>query len=349
MKGLRCLLMVLTGFGAMGPASAQTAAASAAPPVFPTAPPPPYVTPETPQGSGPYPARMEADPRLPTHTVYRPVDLAKLGAEKLPIVAWGNGACVNQGNRFRYFLSEIASHGFLVVSIGPLSSREVETATSGSSSPSVPAAGSPAAIRAAALGASAPPPAIPGPAHTTAAQLTDAIDWAIAENTRDGSPYRGRVDTAQVAVMGQSCGGLQAIDIAIRDPRVKTLGVWNSGLFANAERAAEIAAAYVTKDDLKRLRASAIYVTGEPSDVAFNNAKDDVSRIEGTPVFYAWRERTGHGGTYREPGGSAFGRVAVAWLRWQLKDDPGAARMFTGADCGLCTQADWHVQKKRIN
>src|SRR5262249_51134821 len=71
------------------------------------------------EGTGAFPATMEQDPGLPTHTVYRPKDLSKLQGQKLPIIAWGNGACVNNGTSYRNFLTEIASHGFLAIAIGP--------------------------------------------------------------------------------------------------------------------------------------------------------------------------------------------------------------------------------------
>ncbi len=76
------------------------------------------LAPEARIGSGPYPALMEAAPGLPTHTVYRPADLGAAG--KLPVVAWGNGACANAGNSFRWFLSDIASYGYLVIAVGPI-------------------------------------------------------------------------------------------------------------------------------------------------------------------------------------------------------------------------------------
>lgn len=313
--------------------------------VFPTAPPPPYVTPETPQGTGPYPAIMESDRSLVTHTIYRPQNLAALGTQKLPIVAWGNGACVNVGNRFRFFLSEIASYGFLAIAVGPIGPKEAEFAISGSVR-GQPAPNSPAAIQAAAGETSVP--GTLGRAQTTATQLIDAIDWAIAENARPGSKYFGKLDTSKIAVMGQSCGGLQAIDAA-HDPRVTTLGVWNSGAFPDNNMAWNIAAARATKDSLKTLHAATIYVSGEPSDVAYPNAEDDFTRIEGIPVFRAWREKTGHTGTYREPNGGSFGKVGVTWLQWQLKGDKAAAKMFLGADCGLCTNPEWHVKKKNID
>jgi len=51
---------------------------------------PPGTTP----GSGPYQAVMEMDPGLPDHTIYRPENLSALNGATLPIVVWGNGACV---------------------------------------------------------------------------------------------------------------------------------------------------------------------------------------------------------------------------------------------------------------
>ena len=332
-------------FAALAASTAATGQSPRPPaPVFPTAPPPPYVSPDTPQGSGRFGAIMEADAGLPTHTVYRPAKLDALGQEKLPIVAFGNGACVNVGNRFRFFLTEIASHGFLAIATGPIGPKEVETNTAGSAYRGTPAAGSPGALHAGQPVAEGSNP----PADTTAAQLLDAVTWAIAENTRPGSKYKGRIDTSKVAVMGQSCGGIQAIDAA-HDPRVTTLGVWNSGAFPVDGRAWAIAAANADKATLKTLHSSAIYISGEPSDVAFNNANDDFARIEGLPIFRGWREQTGHGGTYREPNGGDFGAVATAWLQWQLKGDRAAAATFVGPDCALCKKANWHVSSKNLS
>ncbi|TRZ66530.1 MAG: alpha/beta hydrolase [Rhodocyclaceae bacterium] len=341
------VLALVIGVGAAIPVFAQTAS-------IPregehgrsTLPPPYYVTPETPQGTGPFPAIMESDPGLLTHTIYRPQDLGALGSARLPIVAFANGACNNLGNSFRYFLTEIASHGFMAIAIGPIGPNVHEFGSSGFGQP---APGSPAAALAAAGKlVSATPASGPGPAYTTATQLIDAMDWAQKENTRRDGAYFGKLDTGQIAVMGMSCGGLQAIDAA-HDPRVKTLGVWNSGAYPSDHRAMEIAAARATKASVMTLQLPTIYVTGDPSDVAFANAEDDFTRIAGVPLFRAWREKTGHSGTYRESNGGEFATVAVTWLLWQLKGDRTAARMFTGPDCGLCRQPEWHVRRKNID
>lgn len=307
-----------------------------------------WVPNDTPQGTGPWPAVMEMNSALPQHTLYRPARLDLLAATKLPVLVWANGACVNVGNRFRPFLTEIASHGYLVLALGPIGPVEVETAVRGSAYRGPPAPGSPAARLAAegrmpVTGSTRTPPP-----ETSPQQMIEAIDWAVAEAARSGSEFAGRVDTRAVAVMGQSCGGVQAI-AAARDRRVVTLGVWNSGLFPDDSRSLAIAGADVTKAALPTLHTSAIYVTGEPGEVAFENADDDVARIDRVPVFRAWLEGTGHSGTYREAGGGAYAPVAVAWLNWQLRGDVRAGAMFSGVDCYLCRNPRWHVKKKRID
>jgi dienelactone hydrolase len=276
-------------------------------------------------GSGPYKAVMTPAPGLATHTLYRPADLAAVTG-KLPIVAWAEGACANEGNRFRWFLSEIASHGYLILAVGPIGSPDKEIWRSDAPQPTV---GAP-------LGA-LPPPA------THSAQLIQAIDWAVAENDRAGGPYFHRLDTGKIAVMGMSCGGAQAIE-ASADPRVSTSVMWNSGLFPGETTMGGGKA--LTKENLKLFHAPVAYISGDESDVAFVNANDDFQRLDRVPAFRAYRKMTGHGGTYGEVNGGDFGKVAVAWLNWRLKDDVVAGRMFLGPTCGLCTDTRWVVKRK---
>src|SRR4051812_4177653 len=66
-------------------------------------------------GTGRFPAMKEEITSLPGHVVYRPKDLAALGAIKLGVVAWGNGGCSDDGASSRLHLLEIASHGYLVI------------------------------------------------------------------------------------------------------------------------------------------------------------------------------------------------------------------------------------------
>jgi len=271
----------------------------------------------------PYEAVMESDPGLPTHTVYRPADMAAVGGAKLPIVAWANGACANEGDAFAKFLTEIAGHGYLVVAIGPIVG------------PKPPNAGPP------------PRPDLNAPPKTTSSQLIDAIDWAIAENGRPASRYKDRLDVRKIAVMGMSCGGNLALEAA-RDPRVKTLGMWNSGVWISGEMRTADGTLLVatTKADLEHVHSPTLYINGDKLDPAMVNAADDFKRLHQVPVFFGSRHNAGHAGTYSNANGGEFANVAVAWLRWQLKADKEASKVFTGPACSLCKDPNWTVQRK---
>src|SRR5262245_36552688 len=237
-------------------------------------------------GTGQFPARKEQVISLPDHVVYRPADLAALGATKLGVVAWGNGGCSNDGASSRFHLLEIASHGYLVIASGRILSG-----------PGAP----PAETRALA------PAGQPAPPRTAATDLVDAIDWALAENTRAGSEYFGRIDAGQVALSGWSCGGLQALRVAA-DPRVRTVVMHNTGVL-NGGPNTTIPGMDVTKDALANFHTPVIYIMGGPTDIAYANGMDDFARIAHVPVAIA-NLPVGHGGTFQEPNGGDAASVA---------------------------------------
>jgi hypothetical protein len=278
--------------------------------------------PDTP-GSGRFPAMKEEVASLPRHVVYRPKDLAALGSTKLGVVAWGNGGCSDDGASSRFHLLEIASHGYLVIASGQILSG-----------PGAP----PREPRPAAPQGQLPPP------RTKVSDLTEAVDWALAETTRAGSPYFGRIDTAQIAYSGWSCGGVQALQVA-SDPRVKTLVIHNSGVLNNGPT--NMTGISVGKEVLQTLHTPVIYIEGGPTDIAYENGMDDFKRITQVPAAMA-NLPVGHGCTFNEPNGGAAASVAVSWLNWQLRGDAQAAKRFVGEDCGLCKDAQWSLQRKQF-
>jgi len=286
-------------------------------------------------GTGKYPAMKEEVPSLPDHVIYRPKDLSKLGNEKLGVLAFGNGGCSADGAGGRLHLAEIASHGYLAIANGKI--------LSGPGAPPRAASEIPAPRNPPAAGErrNFPPPA------TKAEQLREAIDWALKENARSGSIYFGRIDPNAIAVSGWSCGGLQALQIAASDPRVRTTLVHNSGIFPPGVMGSA-SGMDIGKDTLKKLRSPVIYLLGGPTDIAYANGMDDFKQIDSAPVFMANTD-VGHGGTFIQPNGGRVAQVSISWLDWQLKGDRQAAQRFTGDDCGLCKDAEWKVDRKNFS
>ena len=94
-----------------------------------------------------------------------------------------------------------------------------------------------------------------------------------------------------------------------------------------------------------------IIVTGGESDIAYANGKRDFETMPARiPVFYGVYPSVGHGGTYNEDNGGAFGVAAVAWLKWQLMGDTSAAGKgyFAGPTCRICADSKWQTASRSL-
>ena len=79
--------------------------------------------------------------------------------------------------------------------------------------------------------------------------------------------------------MGQSCGGGLAVQLALEDPRVSGLGVWNSGAGLGSGSSANAI-------PLDRIKGPVLIITGsEPLDIAFASGKNTFDRLNHVPVF----------------------------------------------------------------
>jgi dienelactone hydrolase len=295
------VLLIVTGFYFMYPASAQE--------TTPVAEPTSRVVEDG--GTGPFKAIMVSESTLPSHTVFKPSDLnAATKKNKLPIIVWGNGACANSPWEHINFLSEVASYGFVVIAIGPMPKEGERTRD-----------------------------------RSTSSQMTDAINWAIAQNSNKASSYYGKLDVNAIAVSGMSCGGLQALEIA-PDSRIATTVICNSGILGSPGGGMPGMPPLI-KDQLAKLHTPTLYLLGGEKDIAYANGMDDFNRINHVPVFVANMD-VGHGGTYGQPHGGGFAKVATGWFQWQLKNDKEAGKMFTGNPAGLSNNPNWKVDRKKI-
>jgi dienelactone hydrolase len=171
--------------------------------------------------------------------------------------------------------------------------------------------------------------------QATAADLKAGIDWAEAENAREGSPLKGKVDTTRIAAMGTSCGGKLAIELGA-DPRVDTIGAFSAGVQGDQF------------EMLAKLHGPVLLLNGHDRDFMMGPSKATFDALNDVPVFYGARHGAGHSSTIYHPGGGEFANVATNWLRWKLKNDSSAGGMFKGKRCGLCTNANWDVAAKRL-
>ena len=307
----------------------------------------PYYKPEVPLGSGPYKAIMAVEPGLSVHVAYYPADLAALGTKKLPVVVWGNGSCLYAGNRYRQFLTEIASHGYLVIAGGPMGDAALEVGPQTNpaprgAGPGRGARGEQPPARGRGEGAAAAAPAGQPQGRVTVPLLEEAIDWAGQQNAAPGSRFNNRLDLSSIVVMGHSCGGGLAVQLATEDPRVLGLGIWFSGAGLGGAQGSDA-------PSLSKIKGPVLLITGEEKlDIAYEAGRKTFEALDHVPVFYGWQDELQHIGNFGARNGGDVGVIAVNWLAWVTRKDQNAGRMFKGTNCTLCKDPTWHVQKKRI-
>ena len=170
-------------------------------------------------------------------------------------------------------------------------------------------------------------------------ELTEGLDWMIAQAEVSDSPFYGKLDTEKTAAMGHSQGSIATFAIA-GDPRLTTTIHLSGGTNP------DIAEGHAT---LPNLHNPAAFICGEPGgdglivgDTASEWCKYDFDHTD-VPVFLAQIT----GASHITAPGMTLGACA-AWLRWHLTGDTTQRAMFAGPDCTLCMRPNWVVQSKGL-
>jgi hypothetical protein len=318
-----------------------------------------------PIGSGSYPAVTEGDPGVPGHTIYRPENLSAFSQKNsLPVVAWGNGGCANSSTFYAPFLAEIASRGFLVVAIGPFTPG-VTSNRGGTGGGAGMGGGTKSAQLLEALDWAT---AENKRQDSKYYQKLNPSKFAVFGHSCGGlqalevSPDprvtttlvmdSGVVTPGAMPKIGMPPGAAPKAEVPQGEvppgaPPQGTMPKAGMPPGAAPKPGAMGGAMAVGKDILQKLHSPVIYINGGEKDIAYANGMDDFAKIDKVPVAMANLD-VGHGGTYNQPNGGEFGKVAVAWLQWKLKGDETAGKMFMGPSCGLCKDTNWKLEKKKM-
>ena len=156
-------------------------------------------------GSGRHKAVAVREKSLPDFVVYRPMNIdaamtvgrpgmfatGQPKKEKLPVLIFCNGGCMDTSIGYENMLTDIASYGYVVVAIGELQMLAQHEKDQ----------------------------------HTPSSMVKRALDWICDP----ASPYYNYIDTEKIAAAGHSCGGAQVLANAV-DPRLKTYLILNAGM-----------------------------------------------------------------------------------------------------------------------
>lgn len=148
-------------------------------------------------GSGRFRAEAVSEYTLPGFTIYKPQDMVAACRHQgpLPLVVFANGGCNDTSLPFERLLSDLASHGYLVIALGAMQQSLDDRPLQKSPND----------------------------------DMIRAIDWAEQVAADSRSEYYHRIDLQAVALMGQSCGGAQVL-ANCADVRVGSCIMLNSGM-----------------------------------------------------------------------------------------------------------------------
>lgn len=157
----------------------------------------------------------------------------------------------------------------------------------------------------------------PGDGHLA----KEALDWLAKENQNPSSPLNGKLDMNTVGCSGHSMGGLESEQAVIKDERVLTAFMNNSGDFSGSG---------ANKVSTDKSIAILFGEAGFERDNAKNDYNNQGVRAPACLIEMTGGPNNGEGG-YGHGSGSWDGMAAtVAWMRWHLGGEDFRKADFVG-------------------
>lgn len=155
--------------------------------------------------------------------------------------------------------------------------------------------------------------------------MSAAIDWLEDQNEDQNSPMYDRLILDRVGVFGHSMGGLSSEATALKDDRVATALLNNSGSFEH--------------DALVNVSMPVGIIYGERGDER-PNSEGDYKNATG-PCWISMMAGGGHGSGPWDGAGAN-----VAWMRWHIGGDNARKDAFLGSGGKFNNTGIWKTQFK---
>ena len=253
-----------------------------------------------------YPISQEKVTAQPIFHITRPKDLAAPGG-LLPVVAWANGGCFRSDFTWQPLFDRWAGAGFVVLALTGTGADDDLGSMLGT---------------------------------TTKTEHRALLDWVVKAN--ESGPYAGKLDLSRVALAGNSCGGVTALQSAAEDKRAAAVFVLSGSSALGA----------VDKQIMQAISVPVGYITGNPSeDVAAPNAADDYAALkEGIPAMLVQRKTGDHiTVSTDEKVLPQDAEISLNWLDLALFGTKQAHDTLTSPNvCEHCTPGDWKFQGKHL-
>ena len=249
---------------------------------------------------------IEENPNAePWFNVYRPADMVNAVETKghlLPVIVWANGGCFRADFPWQPLFKRWAAEGYVVLALS-----EAPAAEGG------------------ALGV------------TTVADHGAMIDWALTQ-----SPYVDMLDSTRVVAAGNSCGGVTALGLAARDPRVTAVFVLSGSSAIGSS----------SKTIMQAITAPVGYVVGGSIDVAAGPALQDYNNLpDDAPAMVVRRARVDHLTLSTNVAMlEKSADIAYRWMDLVLYGSESSYAVLTSETvCPTCKPGDWSLTAKNLD